>query len=93
MAASNGNVAEPNERTSLLTKDATKPIDPSLGGNGLNNGNAVIAAAEGGADADVESGTVEGDGDGDGDEDNPLFEGQKTTKLGLLIPAVAIGVR
>lgn len=86
MASSNG-AAEPNETTSLLTKDATKPVDPSLSGNGLSNGNAIAE----GADTDVENGEVESQ-DGDGGEDNPLFEGQKVTRLGLLIPAVAIGI-
>jgi hypothetical protein len=71
MASPTGNNAEPDETTSLLTKDST-----SVSGNGSSEVNAV---------SDVESGEV------DGSEDNPLFEGQQVTRVGLLIPAVAIG--
>jgi hypothetical protein len=84
--ASSNSAAEPNETTSLLTKDATKPVDPSLSGNGLSSGNGV-------ADSDVENGEVETrSGEQEEGDENPLFEGQKVTRLGLLIPAVGIGV-
>ena len=88
--ASSENIEEPSERTSLLTKDAPKAADPSLSGNGLSTGTAAAAALE---DTDIESGTIEPcDGGENGGEDNPLFEGQSSTRLGLLIPAVAIGI-
>jgi hypothetical protein len=50
---------EANETTSLLAKDPSKPIDPSLTGNGLSSGNALAASGADADDAaDVESGEV-----------------------------------
>lgn len=87
--APNENIEEPTERTSLLSKDAPKVADPSLSGNGSSNGTAAAAAGE---DTDIESGTI-GPGDGgQNEEGNPLFEGHKTTRMSLLIPAVAVGI-
>ena len=81
MAASNDktNASEPDETTALLAEEAGTTGDTSLSADGLNSGNA-----------DVESGEVI-DGEG-GEEDNPMFEGQKITRIGLLVPSVAIGV-
>lgn len=84
MTASNGNVREPDETTSLLKKG--QAIDP---GTGVSHGNAVTE----GDDMDVENGTVEnGTVDGDGGDDDPSSKPRTQTKMGLLIPAVAIGV-
>lgn len=88
MRAPNGDAPEPDETTSLLNKAATKGTDSSLSANGVSNGSSV---AEEGTDVEngiVESRTADGDGDGDGGE-----AGERTrTRMGLLIPAVAIGV-
>ena len=86
MTSSNG-AAEPNETTSLLTKDVTKAADPS----GLSNVSPALGADDG--DADAENGEPEdGNGGARDGEENPLFKGQQVTRMGLLIPAVAIGL-
>jgi hypothetical protein len=94
-SGSNG-VTEPSERTTLLSKDAIKPIDSSLSDSIIRDENANrngygrtgIAPKSGvtGSIMDEENGEVE--------EANPLFEGdaEMTKKMHLLFPAVAIGV-
>lgn len=91
---SNG-TTEPSERTSLLSKDAIKPIEPSLseGGNANGNGYGGIgdSSKSGGSivdeEVDAENGEVE-------QTENPMFEGnsEMARKMHLLFPAVAIGV-
>lgn len=87
MSTSNG-TTEPNERTSLLSKDDLKqPIDPSLSisanGEGHSNGSGPYVD-EG---SDEEAGSVE-------EQENPLYEGQPemVQRMYLLFPAVSIGV-
>jgi hypothetical protein len=92
MAASNANTSEPNETTTLLRKDATKASDNSLSANGSS-----LRGVAGEGETDVESGTVdtsegEAEGEAEGDDDNPALKRREGTKMGLLIPAVAIGV-
>lgn len=88
MPPSNGN-AEPNERTSLLSKDIPKPIEPSLGDSITPetsvNGNGSTLKND---DRDEEEGQVD-------EGENPMFEGNPkvATKMHLLFPAVSIGVR
>ena len=88
MPPSNGN-PEPDERTSLLSKDIPKPIEPSLSDTITPetsvNGNGSISKGD---DRDEEEGEVE-------EADNPLFEGNDKVaqKMYLLFPAVSIGVR
>jgi hypothetical protein len=98
MAGSGSNGAtEPSERTTLLSKDAIKPIDSSLSdsinpegnANGNGYGGTGDAPKSGVADSimDEENGEV-------GEAVNPLFEGNDfmAKKMHLLFPAVAIGV-
>ena len=84
MTASNSTTREPDETTSLLKKG--QAIDT---GTGVSHGNAVVE----GEDADVENGTVgNGTVDGEGGDDDPSSNPRTQTRMGLLIPAVAIGV-
>jgi hypothetical protein len=96
MAGSGSNgTTEPSESTTLLGKDAIKPIDPSLSEDGNANGNGYggigDSSKSGGSivdeEVDAEHGEVE-------QADNPLFEGnaEMAKKMHLLFPAVAIGV-
>jgi hypothetical protein len=88
MPPSNSN-PEPNERTSLLSKDSPKPIEPSLSDaitpETSVNGNGSASKGDG---RDEEVGEVE-------EGENPLFEGNDKVaqKMYLLFPAVSIGVR
>ena len=89
MTASNGNPAVPNKMTGLLTKNAARASDTSLSANESSYGSIV---ADG--DTDVESGTADtsSDGEEEGNEENPALKRTTDTKMGLLVPAVAIGV-
>jgi hypothetical protein len=89
MTASNGNAAAPNETTGLLTEDATRASDTSLSANESSYGSIV---ADG--DTDVETGTVDtsSDEEEEGNEEIPALKRTTDTKMGLLVPAVAIGV-
>jgi len=85
MADSNGN-ANPTETTSLLCKDAPRPVDPQLcESNGNLAGSRVFADPA--KNVDEEVGEVE-------EPENPLFTGQPEAaqRMHLLFPAVAIGV-
>ena len=90
MIASNGIAAAPNETTGLLTNDATRASDTSLSANESSYRSIV---ADG--DTDVESGTgdTSSDGEEEGNEENPALKRTTDTKMKLLVPAVAIGVR
>lgn len=93
-SGSNGITEPPSERTSLLSKDAINPSEPSLRQDGNANGNGhggVGDSSKGGGNddsvIDEENGEIEGAA-------NPLFEGnaEMAKKMHLLFPAVAIGV-
>jgi len=84
MPPSNGN-PEPDERTSLLSKDVPETIEPSLG-DAITPGMDVNSSSScsKGDDRDEERGEVE-----DGVEGNHKV----AQKMYLLFPAVSIGVR
>jgi hypothetical protein len=97
MAGSGSNGAtEPSERTSLLSKDTIKPIEPSLSdsinpdGNSDGNGYGGVgdASKSGGSGGSI----VEDEENGEVEE--AVFEGnaEMAKKMYLLFPAVAIGV-
>lgn len=79
---------EPTETSPLLVKDASKPVDGSLGvlpDGPVENGNPVCSSDSGVADEEV--GETE-------DADNPVFNGlpEVAARLHWLLPAVGIGV-
>lgn len=89
MAPSN-NASEPTERTSLLSKDIPKQIGPSLSDtitasdSNVNGYGSVFKSGDEDA-VDEETGEVE-------EQVNPLYEGRPDVNMGLLFPAVALGV-
>jgi len=90
MAGSGSNGAtDPSERTTLLSKDAIKPIDSSLS-DSINPNDTANRNGYGGTGDAPKSGVT----DGSVDEENGEVEEavNPLKKMHLLFPAVAIGV-